>query len=274
MNECINEVFLLNGIVTKSDRFDDQQINKGISFYEVIRVMQSRYLFFEDHTGRLKNSIELYGIKYKLNIKDITDYLLKYLMKISLKEGNIKVVLSFSDISDIHPHVFVYQIKHYYPTTDEYNNGVSLLLANAERSNPNAKIINLSIKKIASEKLSETKYFETLLVNSNNKITEGSRSNVFFIVTDTVFTAPDNEVLCGVTRKHLLEICREKNIPVTFDTVSVACLPDFDACFITGTSIKILPLKEIDNIRYNVQNKLMRELMHYFDLRVKNYLQD
>ncbi|MBN2612085.1 MAG: aminotransferase class IV [Bacteroidales bacterium] len=272
MSECINKLFLLNGNFIESGHFNDNQVNKGISFYEVIRIMQNRYLFFEDHTERLRNSIEIFGIKYKINIEYIKDYLLKYLIKTKLTEGNVKVVLSFSDTSDNNPQVFVYQIKHYYPNVNDYTAGVSLLLANAERVVPNAKTINMSIKKIAADKLNKAKYFETLLVNKKNKITEGSRSNVFFTSADTLFTAPDSEVLCGVTRKHVLELCTEKKIPVNFELVDVDSLPCFDAVFITGTSIKLLPVKEIDNLKYNVQNNFIRKLMHYFDERIQNYI--
>ena len=46
----------------------------------------------------------------------------------------------------------------------------------------------------------------------NNEITEGSRSNIFFLKDETLVTAPDNAVLNGITRKHILEICRENSI--------------------------------------------------------------
>ncbi len=43
----------------------------------------------------------------------------------------------------------------------------------------------------------------------NGLITEGSHSNIFFVIDGTLFTHPEsNHVLSGITRKNILKDCR------------------------------------------------------------------
>ena len=91
----------------------------------------------------------------------------------------------------------------------------------AERKDPESKVINHKLRSSIYHKLIHEGGYEALLVNENNLITEGSRSNIFFLKGETLVTAPDNVILNGITRKHILEICRENKIKVEFACVKV-----------------------------------------------------
>ena len=93
-----------------------------------------------------------------------------------------------------------------------------------------------------------------------NLITEGSRSNIFFLKGETLVTSPDNVILNGITRKHILEICRENNIKVEFACVKVDEISEFDAVFMTGTSPMVLPFYCIDDKFFNVKHPLIGKL--------------
>ena len=43
--------------------------------------------------------------------------------------------------------------------------------------------------------------------------------------------------------------------------------------FISGTSPKILPIKEVDQIKYDINNIIMRKLMKAFDEEVESYIE-
>lgn len=273
MSECHHDKFLLNGKIVSGVQFDDKLLNSGLSCYEVIRIIQGKFLFIEDHLERLKTSFDLLHILYKPDIKIIIDYLLKYRLIAGITEGNIKVVINCSNNSDNKPQIIVYQIKHYYPSLKEYSNGIITSLIYGERSNPNAKFINLKIKNLVKNKL-KGKIFDTLLVDRDNNITEGSKSNVFFIKGDSVITASDEKVLQGVTRKHIIMICKELNINLIYKTVQVSSLSEYDAAFISGTSVKILPVNKTGRITFNVHNTLMQKLMTALDKKIDSYIEN
>jgi branched-chain amino acid aminotransferase len=102
--------------------------------------------------------------------------------------------------------------------------------------------------------------YEALLVNENNLITEGSRTNIFFLKEETLITAPENVILNGITRKHILEICAENKIKVVFACVDADNIKEYEAVFMTGTSPIVLPFCCIDNQIFNVKIQLIERL--------------
>ncbi len=273
MGECIHRRYLIDGKSENSEFFCDEMVNSGISYYEVLRIIEGRYLYFEDHIKRLINSIRTAGDKYNFDYLKYAQYLMDYKNDTGIREGNIKIVINLRESApDIPPKCYVYQIRHLYPSASEYSKGVVVSLLNAERSNPNAKFINHTIHGMVSKELGDKPVYETLFVNENDAITEGSRTNVFFIIGDRVYASPDDLVLQGITRKHVLEICYELNITVSLSPVLTHDLPAVDAVFLSGTSVKVLPVKQVEHFPFGVSNSLMRKIMKAYDDRVDNYI--
>jgi branched-chain amino acid aminotransferase len=261
MSECIHEKYLHNGEIKYSIDFSDKMVNRGLSVYEVIRIIQSKYLFLQDHILRLKASLHLLKHIYISDIKIITNYLLKY-----------KLITDISNGLNELPQIFVYQIKHNYPNSEYYDKGIMVSLLSGKRNKPNAKFINLQINKLVAEEFYQKSIYETLFIDKKGNITEGSKSNLFFVKDNSVFTAPDKSVLLGITRKHVIELCRELGITVKKTNIHVDSLEDYDAAFITGTSVKILPVKQINKYRFDVKNQTMIRLMEKFEIKITKYL--
>ncbi len=139
----------------------------------------------------------------------------------------------------------------------------------AERKDPESKVINHKLRSAISYKLINEQAYEAVLVNENNLITEGSRTNIFFLRGETLVTAPDYLVLNGITRKHILEICSENKITVEFASVRADEIKKYESVFMTGTSPAVLPFYCIDNIFFNVRNPLIEKLRKLYQGRAK-----
>jgi aminodeoxychorismate lyase len=88
---------------------------------------------------------------------------------------------------------------------------------------------------------------ESLLVNTNNEVTEGSTSNVFWIDNGTVCTIPlAGSVLPGVTRAAVLEVCSALRIPQAERSVRPEQLPTMDGVFLSFTSRGIVEAESLD----------------------------
>jgi branched-chain amino acid aminotransferase len=85
-------------------------------------------------------------------------------------------------------------------------------------------------------------------------------------------TAPEKEVLPGITRKYVLEIARKEQIPLQERIWSLAELNRLVSVFISGTSPKVLPVKQIDNHVFDVAHPLLRLLMERFERVVQENL--
>ena len=96
---------------------------------------------------------------------------------------NLKIVFNYRNEAE---NYLVYLIESIYPTQDQYEKGVKGILYFAERKDPESKVINQNLRISISAKLKSEGAYEALLVNENNEITEGSRSNIFFLRNETL----------------------------------------------------------------------------------------
>ena len=76
-----------------------------------------------------------------------------------------------------------FPIPHAYPTSEDYKQGVPTLTYSAMRENPGVKYINTDLRTRTNRLIKQKQVYEVLLVDKEGYITEGSRSNVFFIRT-------------------------------------------------------------------------------------------
>lgn len=266
MNEFSGKKFILNGELKPVDFFNNSLIREGQSIYEVIRMVNGQPVFFHDHMNRLVNSVHLRNKKPLANVTDLRRSILKLIKSDRRKEANLKIVFNYTGDSE---NFLVFYIKHRYPTAGQYKNGVKATLYFAERRDPEAKVINHTLRPSIKQKLIQEEAYEAILVNKSNLITEGSKSNIFFLSNDTLFTAPDEMVLNGITRKHVLAICREHKIKYEMKCVSATDISKYKAVFITGTSPMVLPLCCIDSVKFNTKLPLIEELRKLYSVKAK-----
>jgi branched-chain amino acid aminotransferase len=218
-------------------------------------------VFFADHMERLSASVKLQGKVMLADIPALRKALITLIRSDRKKETNLKIIFNYNNGVD---NFLVYFIEPIYPTADQYRSGVKGILFNAERKNPGSKVINHKLRSAIYHRLILEGAYEALLVNENDMITEGSRSNIFFVKGETLVTAPDNLILNGITRKHILEICRENNVPVEQRCVSIHDISEYDVIFMTGTSPMVLPFCCIGNKSFNVGLPLMERLRELY----------
>jgi len=189
----------------------------------------------------------------------------------SIREGNIKVLFNYfkSDVNCL-----IYFVIHHYPIDDQYKKGVSLGLIQTIRNNPNIKLINKSLLTFANNEKSKKGVYEVLLIDDDGNITEGSRSNIFFIKRNEVFTPPLESVLPGITRKYIISICNKLGIPVTEKNIHHSEITEFDSVFITSTSNNVLPVADIHEFSFNPKNSVLHSIMNEFDKLLENYIKN
>jgi branched-chain amino acid aminotransferase len=184
-------------------------IEKGVSLYEVLRVIQGVPLFLECHLARLKHSAQLTQLELPLDDHQISQRLLALINSNQVEQGNIKFVLNYPAAGQP-ADFYAYFVEHDYPSPEDYCQGVKTVLVQMERPNPNAKIDRADYRKRIDEAKRKTGSYEALLVDRERNVSEGGRSNLFMIKDEMVYTAPANKVLKGITRKMVLVACENR----------------------------------------------------------------
>lgn len=267
------EWFFLGNSIVGSQTVDGKNITFGNSIYEVIRIINSIPLFIEDHFQRFENSARSIGLEEYPNLEKVKEAINSLCRQNCIREGNIRFEQYFGPSGKTFA---LYQVPHVYPTNNEYKNGVKLISFHIERPNPHIKqsVVNSEIRsKILTIQKQENAY-EVVLVNHLYEITEGSKSNIFFVSERTIYMPPSEVILEGITRKRLLKIIKNTNFKLVEAPILLINLEKFESCFLTGTSPKILPVSSIDKVNFNAQNKVVIELMELFDNHILEYCRD
>ena len=244
----------------------------AIQIYEVLRVIDGITLFVEDHYTRFQNSWRKLGVKDPVSASAFAAQISELIRLNKTDCGNIKVELWIEDAGKQTLQMFVVPSK--YPTADQYRAGVPVGLLNAMRTNPQVKVAHQPVRELADRAICENNWYEVLLVDRDGFITEGSKSNVFFLREGVFYTAPAEKVLIGITRLKIIDCIRKLGIECREADVSAADLSHFDAAFISGTSPKILPISSVESIQFDVNRPLLKQLMKEFDDFIQNYIDE
>jgi branched-chain amino acid aminotransferase len=271
MNECFGKKYIHNGDLQPAEFFDNSMVYEGDSIYEVLRMVGGSPVFFKDHMERLSASVRFQQQKSLASVSDLRKDIIRLTRSDRKKEANLKIVFNSNNGKE---NYLVYYIEHLYPSEEQYRKGVKGILFSAVRKNPESKVINHKLRSDIYHRLILDGGYEALLVNDKNMITEGSRSNIFFIKGDSLTTAPDDIILNGITRKHILEICIENNIKVLLSCVNAENISEYDAVFMTGTSPMVLPFYCIDDKHFNVKLPIMNRLRQLYMARAEESIKD
>ena len=93
-----------------------------------------------------------------------------------------------------------------------------------------------------------------------------------FIKEDIIYTPPEHKVLPGITRKHVIDISKRLDIKIIEQDISINNLTSFNVVFISGTSAKVLPVRRINDIFFDVKSKILRNIMEIYEMEIRYYI--
>lgn len=234
--------------------------------YEVIRLIDGIPLFFDEHFKRFKASCEYSGLHVGISMETFALQLAELAQINKVKDCNVRYLINKYADRQIFYAGFV---RSSYPTADMYRQGVAIDFLYEERTNPNAKVLNMNLREQADILMARDNLFEVALVNHHGKITEGSKSNLFFIDKEgVVHTAPLYLVLGGITRQIVLEEIVNGGIPLVEEAVDKSMAGSMAAGFISGTSPSVLPIARLGGIRLNPCHEILARIAKGYNKRM------
>ena len=229
------------------------------SVYEVVRLTGGKPQFLPEHFARLESSLGSISMAVPFTLGELEESIRALAAEGKISDHNIKLEV------DVGGHSVLYLAPTHYPSALQYETGVRTDLFHGERKNPNVKMMDQQLRDATDAAIREKDLYEVILVDRDGCITEGSRSNIFYIKNGEVFTSPLHQVLPGVTRGKIIEIIRSRGIPLHEEPISASDIGSFDAAFISGTSPKVLPIASTGDVKYDVSDPLLRDIMRWYD---------
>jgi branched-chain amino acid aminotransferase len=120
---------------------------------------------------------------------------------------------------------------------------------------PNPKAFNIEAKAaghyvnsiMASHEAKAKGFDEALLTDSNGYIAEGPGANMFFEKHGKLYTPATGNILPGITRATVLQLCADLDIPVEEGQYTLAHLKQADTAFFCGTAAEVIGWQSIDD---------------------------
>jgi branched-chain amino acid aminotransferase len=233
----------------------------GFGVYETLKVRHGILYFVDQHVERLFASAEIIGLEHSFAKEDVKRYIQELVSKLAIDACNIKMLL----IGGKEPQLFIQALAPLFPDRKLYSDGAKTITVNYERLYPNAKTLNMFPSYMAYRKARKAGCYDALLINKDGNIIEGTRTNFFALKVNELHTPPLKEVLEGVTRQTVIAVAKKHGFKLVEGDIPLDKIGDYDGAFLTSTSTKIIPIKQIDDFSFPEIPAALRELMKRYD---------
>ncbi len=233
---------------------DDRGFQFGDAVYEVIRTYRGGPFELAAHLARLNRSAGELSLRQPYTNQQWTRWIQQGLSLAGYQDAKIYIQITRGIAprehivpSDISPTV-VMTVREFHPLAPEVRRaGVSVCTREDLRwGRCDIKSVNLLANVLAREEARKAGVFETILVR-DGFVMEGALSNVMAVQDGVVITAPEGpRILSGVTRTVVLELAKKDNIAVEERLIPVDVLYRADEVFLTGTTLEVLGVVQID----------------------------
>jgi branched-chain amino acid aminotransferase len=133
--------------------------------------------------------------------------------------------------------------------------GVRLQTSSFTRHHPNAalqraKIVGHYVNSIlARYEANENGFDEALMLDGRGMVAEGTGENVFVVERGIVKTPPVTNILPGITRDTVIDICRHEGIEIREVPFGRDAFYTADEAFMCGSAAEVTPVRELDRRR-------------------------
>ena len=214
----------------------------GDGVYEATMVSNHKIFALKEHLDRLYNSAGLVGIVIPYTKDELADILNNLVQKVDSPEQ----MLYWQVTRGTAPR------NHIYPSKDVKAN-LWVTIKPMKLKDPkkmlhvtdmedtrflhcNIKTLNLLVNCMAAQKAEEQGCDECVF-HRGEIVTEGAHSNISILKDGVFITHPtDHYILPGITRMHMIQICKEQGIPVDETPFTMKELMEADEIFVSSAT--------------------------------------
>lgn len=261
-----NTILWLNGAFVKASEakmdFYSQSLHYGYSVFEGIRSYktingETKIFKAVEHFERLKQSALGMNMPYTWNAEELIRSTYELLKKNNFQDAYIRPVvyapanMGFVKNNESFIVIQVWEMKPFL--------GEKLLrVMTSSFQRPNPKGFKIHVKAgghyvnsiLASQEAKAKGYDEALLLDMNDNVAEAPGANLFYEKDGKLFTPAPGNILPGITRATVLEICNELNIGAEEKFFSIDELKNADTAFFCGTAAEVIGFESLDDVKF------------------------
>ena len=254
---------------------EDRGFLYGDGIFETLRTYNGEPFKLAEHLERMHCSAEKLKIFPAYTNTEISESITKLLEKNSVRDAYIRITLSRGeDGSGLQMSVglrstILIQVKPFTPYDEQlYKEGMSLCVSKQRRSTTSPicrhKTTNLLTSILLKEEAGSKSAHDSIVLNTDGYVAECIVSNIFMVADGSVITPSlDTNILPGITRSTVLDICQNSGIPARKECFKIETLIKAKEVFITNSLMEIMPVSKIEDNKIGkaVPGKITQQLM-------------
>ena len=230
---------------------------EGIQSYET---PEGTVIFKSDqHYKRLIYSAEKMHLKVNYSSKELTQLTYQLLRKNNLGNSYIRpLVISGTNMfltpsSEVHVMLCAWEWGKLLGSKL-----LDVMTSSYQRPNPkschvDAKVTGHYVNSILATTEAKNKGFdEALLLDANGYVAEGPGANFFYEKDDVLYTSPLGNILPGITRATIFELCKEHGFKLVEKYFTPEEVKGADSAFFTGTAVEVTGIASLDKIPFKL----------------------
>jgi len=254
----------------------DSAVQGGDAVWEGVRIYDGRIFCFEKHLNRLMESAKSMDFSNVPSVEEVKNAVFSTLKANGMKDNtHIRLTLTRGEkiTSGMNPKLNQFGctliVLAEWKSSIFYGKELRLVTSNIRRNSPlcldskihHANLINNILAKIEANYAGVD---DALMLDLDGFVAETNATNIFMIKNGLVITPFPKACLPGITRSLIIEICKNNNIPIVEQDISVTELYNADEVFTTGTMGELARVNEIDNRKIENKGGVLMQLQSLF----------
>ncbi len=243
------QVMVIDGEFVEADESRRRALTPGISraagVFETLRVSRGRILFFPEHFRRMKKSLQAFGIECPVDGSDFLSCAARLAAFKNIRDGRLRLMVW----REGRRARWCAAAEPYHPPFFRTGFHATVTSCRVPSSGPQTghKKVRYAPYYAESRKAAEKGYDEALFLNRRGHMTEGSRTNIFWVKGRVLWT-PGLKTGClpGIVRAQVLALARREGIRVRMAACGLDALREADEAFLTNSLMGLIPLLKID----------------------------
>lgn len=274
----------LKAVDAKTDLYG-QSLHYGYAVFEGIRSYktttgETKIFKAVEHYNRLQQSALAVNLPYHWDTEELISATYELLHRNNLQDAYIRpLIYAPANMSFVQnkESFIVIEVWEMQPFLGEKL--LKVMSSSFQRPNPKgfkitAKVSGHYVNSIlASQEAKAKGYDEALLSDMNGFVAEAPGANVFYEKDGKLFTPSLGNILPGITRATVLEICNEQGIPVTEKQITTEELLQADTAFFCGTAAEVIGFESLDGIKFKKDwnQSISKQIQDAYKRRVTTY---
>ena len=239
--------------------------------YTVASTFRQNYaLLFESHLDRMEESARLENIPLNLDRIALRSALRTLIAQSGYENSRFRITVPRQN-----PDQLIITLEPFGGVPPEVkSNGVMVATVKITRRNPKSKTSDWMSKRAEAKASMPPDAYEGIIVNDADELLEGFGSNFYAVWNGKLYTADDDAVLGGISRKIVFSIAPEL-LSIERSPIRLQDILAIDEAFLTSSSRGIVPIVQINAEKISDGNvrTITQELMQRYDAWVDEHIQ-